>query len=461
MITKDEIDSKALEFGIHRANVQRDYVFGWLLCGVYSATALRDQLILKGGNCFRKAYFPTTRFSQDLDFSTTSGIDPAFVLDEFKKACAFAQERSGVQFDLERSRIELQGELDKERRVFDVRLYFNDFYGDADHITIRVSIDITEFDRVFLPVETRRIIHPYSDADLCDGSVCCLKLEEMLAAKLKCLLQRRHTGDLYDLVYAIFVNREIAVDRSQVITTFFRKTIYERSPGAAKQLLLDLPLATLRTAWERYIVAPIQGVLDFDLALSEFRNAIGVLFDGWPSADRGARAFFPSHLREPIMTAGADFRLLRVTYDGVTRDVEPYSLVYKRRQDGHAEEYLYVYDRSGGRRTPPGLKTFVNGKIRDLVILDEKFEPQYPVELAKAGETSGRPFFGGGSGRSRHPRSRRIRALRHGWRYTVQCSYCSRTFKRMRRTTRLKPHKNSYGSPCYGRAGMIVNQELV
>lgn len=34
MITKDEILARSLEFGIHEANVQRDYVFGWLLVGV-------------------------------------------------------------------------------------------------------------------------------------------------------------------------------------------------------------------------------------------------------------------------------------------------------------------------------------------------------------------------------------------------------------------------------------------
>ena len=63
MIEKAEIKAKAEEFGIHESNVQRDYVFGWLLAGIYLASELRNLLILKGGNCFRKAYFPLTRFS--------------------------------------------------------------------------------------------------------------------------------------------------------------------------------------------------------------------------------------------------------------------------------------------------------------------------------------------------------------------------------------------------------------
>ena len=73
MITKEEIQTKADEFDIHLANVERDYVFGWLLCGIYTISELKDVLILKGGNAFRKAYVPMTRFFNDLDFSTRPG----------------------------------------------------------------------------------------------------------------------------------------------------------------------------------------------------------------------------------------------------------------------------------------------------------------------------------------------------------------------------------------------------
>jgi hypothetical protein len=45
-------------------------------------------------------------------------------------------------------------------------------------------------------------------------------------------------------------------------------------------------------------------------------------------------------------------------YDNVRRIVEPYSLVYKARTDGHRAEYLYVWDRTGGRSSGPGIKTF-------------------------------------------------------------------------------------------------------
>ena len=324
MISRNEIEQKAAEFGIHVANVQRDYVIGWFLVALFAGTALRDSLVLKGGNCFRKAYFPNTRFSADLDFSTESQIDERVVISEFNAACQFVNDRTGVVFDLERSQIRIQGTLDDKRRVFDARVYFCDFYGNSDHIWIRLSIDITEFDRIYLPVQSRFVIHPYSDVESCRGEVRCLKLEEMVANKLKCLLQRRHVPDVYDLVFSVFVNRDIAVDRGEVLSTFFRKTIYERSPGVAKQLLLELPLLALREARQTYILAPLQGLLDFDDALGRFNSFISELFAAYPLGGRARFCVLSLAVpADPIMQAGAEQRLLRLTYSGVRRVVEP------------------------------------------------------------------------------------------------------------------------------------------
>src|SRR5438105_10470333 len=98
MIQPSEIEAKAKEFEILPANVQRDYVFGWLLFGLFTASNLRDSIFLKGGNALRKGYFENTRFSADLDFGTFGGIGQDALLDEFKKVCAFIEVNSGVGF---------------------------------------------------------------------------------------------------------------------------------------------------------------------------------------------------------------------------------------------------------------------------------------------------------------------------------------------------------------------------
>jgi predicted nucleotidyltransferase component of viral defense system len=453
VITKDEIEAKASEFGLHAANIERDYVFGWLLAGIYSANSLKDVLILKGGNCFRKAFFPHTRFSNDLDFSSTTVIQEANFTSELNSICDFVQEQTGVIFENQRNWVREKANSDKERRILEARLYFKDFYGNPHTTTISVHLDVTEYDRIFLPVQDRFLIHPYSDNNQCSATLRCHKLEELLAAKLKCLLQRRHSFDLYDYVYSVFINHDLEVNRAEILSTFLKKTIFAPSPGVAKGLLLDLPLEAFRAIWHKYLVCPIQSLFDFDTALSQFKENIENLFAGLQVDRYGQVAFYPSQFRNTIMQAASNLTTLDITYDGQRRLVEPYSLVFKRRKDGFGQEYFYAYDQTGGRTTGPGLKTFLHSKIQSLANTDQGFEPRMPVELGKAGEFAGKTYFGTGLRTSAFTPRSRARTTRV---YLVECSYCGKRFPRKRYSTRLRPHKDQYGNQCYGRSGYIA-----
>lgn len=189
MIDKPEIDAKADELGVHRSNVQRDYALGWLLSSFYKPdNPLQPLLILKGGNCFRKAYFEHARYSNDLDFSTQSETDPELLLSGIKQACTSARDRSGIEFLVDDSRVAEKRMSDGDSRMFEARVYFRSFYGDDEDLRLRVNLDVKEFDSIFLPIQTRRLIHLYSDANACQADLRCLKLEELPASKLKALL---------------------------------------------------------------------------------------------------------------------------------------------------------------------------------------------------------------------------------------------------------------------------------
>jgi hypothetical protein len=50
VIDRDEIDATSKLLGVHTSDVQRDYLYGWLLSGLYGDNPLmRDRLVLKGG----------------------------------------------------------------------------------------------------------------------------------------------------------------------------------------------------------------------------------------------------------------------------------------------------------------------------------------------------------------------------------------------------------------------------
>jgi len=462
MIDKVEIDAKGEELGVHAANVQRDYVFGWLLSGIYRAdNPVCPHLILKGGNCFRKAYFQHARFSNDLDFSTESELDVEQLLQGLKQACAVARENSGVEFLLDESRVSEKRLADSETRIYEARVYFKSFYGEED-ARIRVNLDVKEYDRIFLPTQTRRLVHAYSDAQLCQGSIRCVKLEELLASKLKALLQRRHSPDLYDFVHAVFFQKTLNISRREVLSTFLKQTIYEPEPMMARNLLLELPFQAIREFWDAYLVCPKLSLFSFEDAEAWFKTVVGEIFSlAEPRfayagiTSRSALNYFPTRFRDEIMEAARLHRLLRFVYEGLERKVEPYSLVFKRRRDGIAREYFYAWDLMGGRSGEVGIKSYTADKVQSVAIADETFEPRFPIELAKSSGYFGKSFSSGArigsfTARQRSP------SFSSAMQYTVECPYCNKRFKRLKYDTKLNEHKDRYGNRCYGRVGYMV-----
>jgi predicted nucleotidyltransferase component of viral defense system len=454
MIGRDEIESASAELGINTSDVQRDYVFGWLIGGLYNTSRLRDTLALKGGNALRKAYFPATRFSDDLDFTTSGGLDGARLIEELNGVCRYVGDRTGIVFDLDRNRLADEHYIDAERKVYKIRLYFRDFYGNPETITLKVRVDITEFDRIYLPVQTRRLIHPYSDAETCAAEIRVIKLEEALADKLKCLLQRRYAHDLFDLVYGVFVNHELAVDRGELVRTFLKKTIFEPSPVAARDLLFGVPFELMRGFWGT-IICPRVSSLSFESAVGMLKNGLAGLFASFAYGAGYAAAYYPAELRNKIMQAATSRTLLQMRYHGVRRLIEPYALAFKLRvSDGVAQEYFYGWDQTGGNTSGPGIKAFFWRPIEQLDNTETPFTPKFEIELAKAGNRASedyfaRPFASG-------PRGPRTYAGAAYGGHTVECSYCGRRFRRTTSSTRLNPHKDGYGNDCYGRVGYQV-----
>lgn len=464
MITKDEINHKAQELDVHVANVQRDYVFGWLLKAISEDPYLSGVLVLKGGNGFRKAYFENARFSDDLDFSTEVALDMARLQQSLLQCCEYIQTATQVLFDTGRNTVKEEAAIDigseVRQKIYRARIFFDDFYGEKSSFTIAIRLDISEFDKIYLPVRSADLIHPYSDSNACAAVIRCLSLEEMIANKMKCLLQRRHSHDLFDMVYAYLWQNQQSLNRLDILSVFLRKTIFQPSPTAAKNLLLGLPFEFFKLAWQRYVVCPVESRFNFELAAENFRTFIEELFAGHSDRASTTLAFFPAHLRNPIMDAAREQKLLRVTYDGVSRLVEPYALAYKRRKDMVAQEYFYCWDTTGGRTSGPGVKTLLNLKISEIEVTDQKFDPRYEVELSKAGEVPKVGYFSGRTGSGLFSGGmvlrRTSRPSAFARTYVVQCPYCQKQFKRKTHSLILKPHKSHDGYQCNGRHGHLV-----
>lgn len=392
MISSEEIKQKAGEFGINPTDVEKDYVYGWILNELYLNSVLGNQLVLKGGNGCRKAYLPNTRFSKDLDFSIQhDAIDMGLLHDEINKVCASVEEKTGIVFELNKTIVKPKNVPIPDLNALEGRAYFKGFFGE-ENITLKAQLDVTQFDQIYLGVHERQLIHPYSDSAELKSAVKCQKLEEIIASKLTTLLHRRKAVDLFDLTYSTLFNSDYAISRSEVISTFIKKSIFESNPSVAKQQLLSIPLEEFRSLWST-IVMPIKNVLSFDSVIGSFGGLLDDLFGlipvlapatvfGGGPRSFGGMSYFPSNDRNTIINAGRTNTMVEMSYDGYRRLVEPYSFEYLvRKKDNRGMEYFWGFDTTGGKSNKTSIKRFICDKIEYVVPTTRPFNPQWPIEL--------------------------------------------------------------------------------
>src|SRR5205807_9780083 len=99
MIDKREMLEAASSFSLLPHVVEKDYVLGWMLAGIYAHEELADSWVFKGGTCLKKCFFETYRFSEDLDFTLRdeAHLDEGFLKRVFAEVGAWIYEETGIE----------------------------------------------------------------------------------------------------------------------------------------------------------------------------------------------------------------------------------------------------------------------------------------------------------------------------------------------------------------------------
>ena len=204
MILEIEIREFARKNGVPETTVERDYAQNWLLYGLS-----KIKMALKGGTGIRKVFIQDYKFSDDLDFTLLEDLEAERVEELIVKAVREAKRESGIDFD------ENIG-FDEVENGYEVRVYFRILRKSGS--PLRVKIDITKRNKeaIVLPLEKRKIIHPYSDN--CNAEVLAYSLQEIFAEKIRSLFQRTRPRDLYDVWHL----SKLELDVCKIINEKFR-----------------------------------------------------------------------------------------------------------------------------------------------------------------------------------------------------------------------------------------------
>lgn len=205
MILQKEIVTIATQKGVVKSTIDKDWALGHFIDAIFSIPELKQKLIFNGGTYLKKCYIPDYRFSEDLYFTSTDK-DFKLTRKHLTEITTLIQQRVEMPTHIE-SLIALvyKNELAGYEAIIK-------FWG-SDHPRneappahqrwlSKIKIEIILYELMLFPIANKEVNHPYTDK-LTDNAlqIPCYSIEEVLAKKMRALIQRSYTAprDFYDI----------------------------------------------------------------------------------------------------------------------------------------------------------------------------------------------------------------------------------------------------------------------
>ena len=458
MITRADIVERVREWGLTEEVIEKDYVLGWLLWGIGSDPVLGQSWIFKGGTCLKKCYIETYRFSEDLDFTVLprGPYLPDDIAGNLQRILARVADASGISFATREPVLRLRPDgLSVEGRVY--------YVGPRQQLQpARVKLDITANERVVRPPVLRDIGHPYPDAFVGKGQVRCYSFEELFAEKLRAMAQRGRPRDLYDVVN-LFRRNDLRLYPEVIRAALVEKCAVKGiGVPTALDILSEERRVELEADWTNMLSHQLPALPPFEPFLEE----LPLLFS-WLDGSVEFEQLMPRQYAaeedqawsppptvwvwgagvplEAVRFAATNHLLVRLTYKGDDRLIEPYAL--RRTRAGRLLLHAERADNSGHR-------TYAVDQIQAVRATTTPFRPRMPIEFSSRGPLSA-PLQSRRTGSAVRV-GRPTRPAPSGPGFVYRCHVCGREFTHTRRNASLHKHKDAGGYPCHGRSGAYV-----
>lgn len=256
MIDKRELLEKARERNLNLAMIEKDYVLGWLLFGFSTIPSL----IFKGGTALSKIYFPKTwRLSEDLDFTLTKGSFEK-ILERLEEIFELVKRESGIELKLKNHYFNPE--------YLQLRIQYTALLGKN-----LVKIDITK-ERILDKITEKKLARTYSDYP--KFKIKSQTLEEILAEKLRAIVQRKKSRDYYDVWQLL----KFRVKMKKVERMFRKKCELKGMAFKNKnQIFPDNLTEILKPYWKRELSRLVYPVPELENVLSDLKKKLSDKYD--------------------------------------------------------------------------------------------------------------------------------------------------------------------------------------
>ncbi|MBP6978152.1 MAG: nucleotidyl transferase AbiEii/AbiGii toxin family protein [Bacteroidales bacterium] len=244
----------AARAGVRDTQIEKDYVISWICYGIANNPFLRENLIFKGGTVLRKVYFPNYRFSEDLDFTFIGKIfDLIAIRSAFMELIDWVREESRIT-------IAMKEETQHETGNFTFYLSYTGPLGGAG-ANKDIKVDLS-YDEIICHIPDRQvIIHQYSDRKNSDNGILCYDLKEVIAEKMRSIMQRTAPRDLYDLWYLLV---EEGLDIKDAVYCFHDKAKHKGYEPKDLITVLEKKKQIFTRHWNEHLSDQLTEIPDFE-----------------------------------------------------------------------------------------------------------------------------------------------------------------------------------------------------
>jgi len=238
MVNKDEIIRIAKKEKLPLGTIEKDFILTFILKKIYESD-LKDKLVFKGGTALHKLYLHK-RISIDLDFTEVKPI----MIDELKRVIEDKEINSKIK------------EVNKTSNSTKIVLNYTSVLEYKNNIII----DISKREKPILGLIIKKLKSYYFE----DIEVLTLQLEELIAEKIRAIIQRNKPRDYLDIYYILYKEN---FDFKSVIDIAKQKLKLYNDKFDIKGIFNNLDI--VRSLWEQDLRDILPYIPDFDKVINK------------------------------------------------------------------------------------------------------------------------------------------------------------------------------------------------
>ena len=262
MISRAELQRLANREKVALGILEKEYILTEVLKALSQVYPLSESLVFKGGTALRKVYFTDWRYSEDLDFTVKHDMKEEELRQELEKWYLRVEQTSQIRLTTKM--------LHKPNGYARIRAQFIGPLSYPGMIFMDLSFD----EPLCLAPDNRKVLAaPFSSEG---QKVLAYPLEEVLAEKMRSLLERGKSRDYYD-VWRLLKEKSSSLDLKLMGTVLLKKLSHKglTITGINDFLLQDIGI--LNQYWENDLKQQIIPLPSLDGVIEELRDMLDKL----------------------------------------------------------------------------------------------------------------------------------------------------------------------------------------